>query len=50
VTSDERGRPSQGDRLPITPAADSKASGVEWNLEILLGSKYFAAEGLLSRD
>lgn len=37
-------------RLPVTPAADSEVSGFEWNLEILLGSKYFAAEGLLSRD
>ncbi len=39
-----------GERLPVTPWRGSDVIGVEWDLEILLGSKYFAAEGLLSRD
>jgi hypothetical protein len=35
---------------PVAPCRGSDVSGVERNLEVLLGSKYFAAEGLLSRD
>ncbi len=38
------------DRLPGTPYRGSDVIRVEWNLEILLGGKYFAAKSLLSRE